>query len=295
MAYNIEKNYICTTRKQFLQKVYDFLAAGDSNWSIIHEEGGYDSGAPADGDYFVIECDTPWADAAVNQQLLFCARDAATGTSTFGGVGGADWTILDDSISFIYSPDGGWNVGTKNFSSRVGSLAEKQIDWDASTIATPGITGSFISAPDAFIIQMTSQGNKLAMYAGAITSLDTAVDDPRPCHFFWGRNDLNRTQTQGWGYYLTGVNAQGFVPNAARNAWEYSYVSYEYNTDIDLNPMTKNGNKWVELPMLVYDADAGRVAGVMEHTRRVAVSLTYCMESNDGTRISYDGISFPWG
>ena len=74
MAYNVDKNYSCSTRKAFLLRLYNLIAAGDANWSIIHEEGGYDSGAPADQDYFVLECDTAWGDGSgIKQQILFCA------------------------------------------------------------------------------------------------------------------------------------------------------------------------------------------------------------------------------
>jgi hypothetical protein len=294
MAYNVTKNYVCSTRKEFLQKIYDVLNAGDANWSIIHEEGGYDSGSPSDGDYFVIECTTDWDDAAVAQQLVLCANDGSSHL-TFGGVGGADWPVEDDDWSFVYSPDGGWNASTKNFSDRVGSLTEKNIMWGPSSSSIPGIVGSFVSAPDAFIIHMTCDSNILLLYAGKITSLDSAADDPRPCHFFWGRGDLSRGNAQCWGYYLATTSCQGFVPNAARDDWEYSFVTYEYYEALDTHTMTKNGSKWVELPMVVYDSSTLRVAGAIEHVRRVATSLTYGMESNDGTRVAYDGISLPWG
>jgi hypothetical protein len=294
MAYNVEKDYICTTRKQFLQKVYDVISAGDANWEIIHEEGGYDSGAPSDQDYFVLQCKTAWADDGVTkQQILMCARDAASGSGTFGGAGGVDWTITDDSFSFIYSPDGGWNVTTKNFSDRAGSLTEHQIDYCPSTSSTPGIVASIVTAPDAIMLFGLFGTAYCAMYAGAITSLDSAADDPRPCHMFWGLGQLNDTSLF-WGYDSANTSCQGFVPNAARTAWSYAHTNL-LGEHISTRQRTKNGNKWAELPMLVYDSSNTSVAGVLTHVRRTSQNLTAGSSSSDGTRISSYGISFPWG
>lgn len=294
MAYNVDKNYSCSTRKAFLLRLYNLIAAGDANWSIIHEEGGYDSGAPADQDYFVLECDTAWGDGSgIKQQILFCARDATIGSATFGGAAGTKWTITDDSWSFVYSPDGGWNAGTKEFSDRVGSLVEKQVDYCSSTSATPALIGSIMTAPEALLLLVSVAGTWLALHVGALDSLDGAVVDARPGCLFWGQCDPADAGNK-WGYDADDATAAGYVPNAARDGWDTACTMARV-TLLDLRQTSKVGNAYVELPLLVFDSTTLRVAGYMKDVRFVSYNLTSGTEATDGTRISRSTFTFPWG
>lgn len=291
MATNILfKNYTCSTRKEFLQKIYDTLAS-DPNWTVIHEEGGYDTSSPADGDYFVVECDAGWADdGSVHQQLLFCANDNSTTTKTFGGSAGNKWTILDDSISVIYSPDGGWNGTTKEFSDNAGSLVEKQIDWDPSTTATPGLTMSAATTANAIMWWGIEASTQVGGFAGELDTTDSDVEDPRPCAVFWGYGHLSPSTSYSWAHVS---NVAGYTPNQDRDGW-YSAVSDSSGTRIDTYGQAKQSGAWVQWPLPVYSVSPARMAGTFGIIKRISTSVAAGDENADHTRVVLNGITFPW-
>lgn len=290
MANTYEKHYTCTTRKEVLQRVYDHLVAYPTNWTVIHEEGGYSSSTPADQDYFVIECNTPWGDADVHQQLLLCARDAASSTATFGGSAGTKWTISDDSFSFVYSPDGGWSSTSKDFADRVGSLAEKQVDWDNSTSATPGFDVSIVTTPTEFLLfGLEASTTAIGLFAGTITSVDSSVVDARPCAIYWGIVSLGAAN---YTWSATTLPA-GYVPNDSRSGW-LTATTEASGTRIDTYGASKNGGAYVELPLPVYSVSVAKYAGTFQSLRRVSTALANGDVSSAGDRVAYAGVTFPW-
>lgn len=289
MANGYIKHYTCNTRKEVLQKIYDYLVAGDDNWEVVYEYGGYDTSTPADADFFVIGAKTAWGDGSgLKQQLLLCANDNTTTTKTFGGSANNKWTIADDSFSFIYSPDGGWDDTNKDFSAVTTSLTEIQKDFDAVNTATPGYDLCVMTTVDEFMFTAIETTSPIGLFAGAITSLDDSANDPRPCALFWGNLTLSSATNNNWGATLAGN-----VPNAARDGW-YTATSESSAAKLDSYGTTKIDGTYVEMPLPIYSVSSPKFAGVFKSLRRVSTARANGDVSSAGDRIAFGGITFPW-
>lgn len=288
LANEYTKHFGVSTRKGVLGQVYDSVAAG-SNWTIADEIGGYDSGAQADGDCFVIECAGPWADADVHQQILFAANDS-TSAKTFGGSGGTKWTVAAKSIAVIYAPHGGWSVANKDFSNVVGTLPEIQRVLTNSTSATPGYDLNLVLTVDEFMLFGQEAGVNVGLFAGQILSQDTSANDPRPCAIIIGLLTLTAATAGGWASVAASAAA---VPNVAGTGW-MTACTESNGAKIDTYSATKIAGAYVELPLGVYAISVPKFAGTFKSMRRVSTTLSAGDISAAGDRIAYAGVTFPW-
>lgn len=290
MASNILfKFFGCTTRKEVIQKVYDVLIAGDTNWEVVHEEGGYSSSTPADQDYIVIGAKTAHPGTAYKMQILLCARDAASGTATFGGASGTKWTIQDDSFAILVSRDGGWNATSKDFADNPGSLPEKQIDFAGSTSATPGYSVSCGTTEDEFTLTGQEAGVVFSLTVGMLVKFTTGGTQRRIAAFF-GVLTLNGSTSNSW---ANTSSPAGWAPNADDDGW-VNAVTDVTGLRIDTYGIDGETGEYVERYLEVYRLTVGGTYGRFRSLYRVASTLVTRDTFNSQTRIVSNGVSFPW-
>jgi len=283
------KFYSCTTRKEVLQKIYDTLTAGDPNWEIVHEEGGYSAGTPADQDYIVIGAKAAHPGTAYRMQILLCARDTATGTATFGGASGTKWTILDDSFSVVVSRDGGWNATSKDFADNPGTLPEKQIDFAGSSSATPGYSISCGTTEDELTLTGAEAGTVISLTVGVPQAYSSSGTQRRIVAFF-GFLSLTGNASNSW---ANTSSPCGWVPSADDDAW-VSAVTGIIGLRIDTYPTDSETGEYIERYLEIYRLPSGGCYGRFRSLMRVASTLATRDTFNVNTRIVSNGVSFPW-
>jgi len=290
MAANILfKFYSCTTRKEVIQKVYGTILAGDPHWEIVHEEGGYSAGTPADQDYIVIGAKTAHPGTSYKMQILLCARDASSGTATFGGASGTKWTIQDDSFSVVVSRDGGWNATSKDFADNPSSLPEKQIDFVGSTSATPGYSISCGITEDEFTLTGAEAGTVISLTVGMLQKYPSGGTQRRIAAFF-GVLTLNGSTSNSWS--STTSNA-GWVPNPDDDGW-LAAVTDVSGLRIDTYPTDSETGEYIERYLEVFRLPSGGCYGRWRSLMRVSSALATRDTFNSSTRIVSNGVSFPW-
>lgn len=290
MASNVLfKFYGCTTRKEVVQKVYDTVYAGDPNWEIVHEEGGYSSSSPADQDYIVIGAKTAHPGTAYKMQILLCARDNATGTATFGGSAGTKWTILDDSFAIVVSRDGGWNATSKDFADNPSSLPEKQVDFAGSSSATPGYSVSCGTSEDEFTLTGQEAGTVFSLTVGMLVKFVAGGTQRRIAAFF-GAMILNGSGTNSWSNTSSPC---GWAPNADDDGW-VNAVTDVSGLRIDTYATDGETGEYIERYLEVFRLTVGGTYGRFRSLYRVSSALVTRDTFNSQTRIVSNGVSFPW-
>lgn len=290
MAYRVLKETTGSGRLVMLWRLYNFLNdPSETQWSVIFTNGNFataDGAGLVDGDYFVVRCATAWGDG----KYMEIAFSAATLVSAFGGLSDTDYPLSARSVGIVFSPDGGWDAGTKAFAPAGGLPVVYKNRVEGSTPFNFKMTvSSHMEHLQMFAGVVTGAPSTtvdMGFYIGAITSIDTTGDD-KACVLIIGK-PLCSDVSGNWGDLGGGWVA---VPNSAWTAWEGAYC--EFSLTFWGLGRTKNGDKYIEFPCYIF-TDGGKVAGELIQVKKIDAALANYSVSGDGTRVAANGLTFAW-
>jgi hypothetical protein len=289
MAYRVFKESAGVGRLVALWRIYNFINdVAETQWSVIYTNGNFataDGAGLVDGDYFVCRCSTASPGGVYGEVLIA----ATAGATTFGGAADNAYVLPLKSFGVIYSPDGGWDAGTKLFAPSGGLAAVYKTSQDTHTTFYFKLSMStHINHLQVFMGHGTSVvGTTVdkALYAGVITSYDTS--DTKACAIMFGK-PLATNVSGNWGNAGGGYVA---VPNSSWTSWEGGYL--EFGQAFSSVGRTKNGDKYVEFPCYVF-TDGGKTAGELVMVKKIDSALANYSVSGDGTRVVANGLTFSW-
>jgi hypothetical protein len=289
MANYYIKGTLAGAKMSALLVIYQFYKAGGRNWTVIDETAGWAGGAPASGEWFVLRRALAWANGVGSQypELLFCGNDSS-GTLTYGGPSANVWSIGTKSFNLVYSPDGGWDT-VNNLFVPPGALAAKQLTFLVGVTETTSNVYLVDTADDlSFWIYSAAASYYAFGHAGEITRSGSSAATPRPTACVLGR--MNLAATSGY----IGYPGVAQVPNAAYSGWVNAAVD-EPTWRGDTYPTTRDEGLYRERLCDVYDTGTpGGIHGNYVHTRRAGTGIVAGTVTTDGTRVYFNGLSFPW-
>ena len=269
------------------------------NWTIIDQVGDWTSYATVDligfrGSYFVLRCNTAWGDGRTPELII--AVNGTGSAATFGGLGGTDYTTTTSTFSFVFSPDGGWDVATKAFIVP-GTLPQEHLK--TVTSGGTGLNWNFCLADcpqaiiwwagGAFPAVPTWATYTHGAYIGKLDTCDPATD-LKPVAFFVG-NPADRSISAGaWGY--PNLLSLSRVPNAAWTGWEACCIVAP--AVYDGWGQGKTSAAWVQRPLEVRDVATSRSCGSFTYLRLADTALTDGDISADFLWCHLFGIDWPW-